>query len=392
GQKLSHPPVRRKRCSSFSGIGDTIRISAPVSVLNFLRLSSNEGILIKDGRVLELLSKVDTIVFDKTGTLTQEIPYVGAVYTTFGTTENQVLRIAATAEHKQIHPIAQAIVKEAQSWGLTLPEAEETAYEMGYGLKVIIDQNVVLVGSQRFMSRSGVTIPAGIRSKQAYSNDHGYSLVYVAINAEVCGAIELHPTISPEVIDVINTLKKRELEIVMMSGDHEAPTRELAAQLGIDQYFAQTLPEDKAELIAGFQEKGKTVCFIGDGINDSIALKTANVSLSLSGASSMAIDTAGIILMDGSVNRLPALLNYAKRLDGNMKVNFLTSIVPGVVIIGGAFFFHFSILGAIALNNVGLLAGMANAMRPMISSGQQPQDRVFGASQTATSKDDEPMA
>lgn len=350
-----------------AAVGENVKLVAPLSVLNFLQLASQAGILIKDGRALELLSQVDTVVFDKTGTLTLEQPHVGAIYTCHGMNENKLLAIAAAAEYKQTHPIARAIREAAQERQLTVPELSEAKYDVGYGLKVRINQQVVLVGSKRFMEMSEVTIPPDIRQRQEDCNEHGYSLVYVAIDDELAGAIELHATIRPEAKPIISQLRQRGFDIVIISGDHEKPTRKLAQELGIEHYFAETLPENKANLIEQLQAEGKAVCFVGDGINDSIALKKANVSISLSGASTIATDTATIILMDGSLNQLDELFELADKLDYNMKGNLVSSILPGVITIGGAFFFHFGILSAIMIYNVGLVAGVANAMWPMIS-------------------------
>ena len=365
----------------FSSFGYNMRVIAPISVLNFLQIASGAGILIKDGRALELLSTVDTIVFDKTGTLTEEEPHVGAIYTCGGVNENELLSYAAAAEYKQTHPIAQAIQKEARNRSLSLPEIEDARYEVGYGLKVSIKpsassghrQKIVRVGSARFMEMSGIAIGPQIRSKQEQCNKHGYSLVYVAIDSELSGAIELHATIRPEAKRIISELRQRGLAVYIISGDLKAPTQTLAQELGIDHYFAETLPENKADLISELQkapkghDKAKVVCFVGDGINDSIALKKANVSVSLRGASSIATDTAQIILMDGSLTQMSQLFDLADSLDANMNTNFITTIVPGVICIGGAFFFHFGILSSIILYNVGLVAGVANAMRPMIN-------------------------
>jgi len=347
--------------------GETIRLVAPIGLLNFLQMASDQGILIKDGRALELLNDVDTIVFDKTGTLTEEVPHVGAIYTCLGINENELLTLAAAAEYKQTHPIARAIQQEALERALELPKIEDATYEIGYGLKVTIEEKVVLVGSKRFMEMSQITIPSEINAIQQECNEHGYSLVYVALDEQLAGAIELHATIRPEAKRIISELRQRGLEIYIISGDHEKPTQKLAQELGIEHYFAETLPENKATLIEELQKAGQAVCFVGDGINDSIALKKANVSVSLRGASTIATDTAQIVLMDGSLKPLVQLFEIATELEQNMKGNLLATIVPSVVTIGGAFFLHFGVLSAIWLYNVGLLAGVANAMRPMIT-------------------------
>ena len=149
------------------------------------------------------------------------------------------------------------------------------------------------------MEMEGIALPAGYEKMEQASYGQGHSLVYVAINDQLGGAIELVPTIRPEAKAIVDSLRQRNMSIVIISGDHEKPTQKLAQELGIDHYFAETLPEHKAELIAKLQEEGRKVCFVGDGINDSVALKKANVSISLRGASTVATDTAGIILMDG---------------------------------------------------------------------------------------------
>jgi Cu2+-exporting ATPase len=364
-------------------VGDTIRMAAPISILNFIQITSQEGILIKDGRALELLSEVDTIVFDKTGALTEEVPHIGAIYTCQGINETELLTYAAAAENKQTHPIARAILWCASNRELSLPEIDSAAYEIGYGLKVRINQKVVLVGSKRFMEMSEITIPSEINTIQQQCNEHGYSLVYVALDGQLAGAIELHATIRPEAKQIISELRQRGLTMYIISGDHEKPTKKLAQELGIQHYFAETLPENKAELVKQLQNEGKVVCFIGDGINDSIALKTANVSISLHGASTIATDTASIILMDENLTQLVQLFDLATALNSNMKSNLVISIVPAVVTIGGAFFLHFGIFSAITLYSVGLLAGVANAMRPMINYQRKSPTRLFDVSPKA---------
>ncbi|HID99086.1 MAG TPA: heavy metal translocating P-type ATPase, partial [Thiotrichaceae bacterium] len=351
---------------SFANFGYHMRISAPISVLNYLRITSRNGILVKDGRSLELLAQVDTIVFDKTGTLTEDVPHVGEIYTCLGVDEQKVLTYAAAAEYKQTHPIAQAILSCAMSRKLDVPPINDATVAVGYGLKVEIEGQEVLVGSARFMEMSSIDIPASISNRESSCHENGYSLVYVAISGQLAGAIELMPTIRPEAKEIISSLRQRKLEIFIISGDHETPTRKLAQELGIVHYFAQVLPEDKADLIARLQRSGKTVCFVGDGINDSIALKSANVSVSLRGASTIAIDTASIILMDGTLKQLEQLFVLADELESTLRTGYLGTIIPGVICVGGVWFVHLGILGAMMLYYSGLLFGVSNASYPLL--------------------------
>ena len=346
--------------------GYDMKIIAPISMLNFVNLASQNGVLVKDARALEWLSKVDTIVFDKTGTLTQNEPTVGNIYTLHGMSENELLLYAAAAEYKQTHPIALAILKEANKRQLEWSQIEEARYEVGYGLKVSLADNLIRIGSARFMALEGIDIPTEIMPIQDLSHEQGHSLVYVAINDRLGGAIELLPTIRPEARQIISTLRERNMSTYIISGDHEKPTKELAKELGVDHYFAETLPQKKAELIEHLQEQGKFVCFVGDGINDSIALKKANVSISLRGAASIATDTANIVLMDQSLKQLIPLFDLTQEFKSNMQRNFAITIVPAALNIIGAFVFNFGVTTAILFDYLGLTTGIFHSMWPVI--------------------------
>jgi len=356
-------------CTNFS---EVIRVTNPISMLNFLKLASQNAILIKDGRSLELLNQIDTVVFDKTGTLTQEQPHLGKIYTCNGTEENDLLTYAAAAEYKQSHPIAKAILTAANDRRLNLPKIDDSQYEIGYGIKVKIANQLIRVGSIRFMEMEGILIPAEISTLQQSSHEQGYSTVYVAIAQQLGGMLELHPTIRPEAKQIIHQLQQRNLSIYIISGDHQHPTKRLAEELGIDHYFADTLPQDKARLIEQLQKEGKSVCFVGDGINDSIALKKAKVSISLRGASTAATDTAQIILMDQTLAKLTHLFELAKNFGTNQKMGLATTFVPSILCVGGIFFLHFGIPTAIILFNVSFVTGVGNALLPLLTHQKKP--------------------
>lgn len=331
--------------------------TAPLSTINFLNIAADHNILIKDGRSLELLSKVDTVVFDKTGTLTLERPQIGQVYTADGYHQNDILMWAACAEYRQSHPIARAIIEAAESQALDVPIPDHTDYASGMGLRVEYDGQQIWIGGERFMQLNDLTIPDSETIQQAAASQ-GVSLVYVALNDAVVGVIELLPTYRPEVQTIVDDLHQRGIEVVVISGDHEAPTRKLAERFGIDRYYAQTLPEDKAKLVRMLQEdEGRSVCFVGDGINDGIALKTAHVSISIQGSTNVALDAAQVILMDRTLNELPYLLDISHRFNRNMNTMMTLATVPGTLMVGGMVVFGWS-LGAIAVLSSGVLASM----------------------------------
>ena len=344
--------------------GYKMRVFAPVTVLSYLDIASRNGILIKDGRSLELLSGIDTVVFDKTGTLTLEQPTVGKIHTFNEIDEDQILKYAAMAEYGQTHPIAKAILAAADASHLEGIQVEDTRYEVGYGIQVTLPNKIIRVGSSQFMTMSGVTIPSEMARVQEDCHKEGHSLVMVAFDEELVGAIELHATIRPEAKQLIDDLHQRGISTVIISGDHEPPTKKLADMLGIEGYFANTLPQQKAELIEKLQDEGKSVCFVGDGINDSIALKKAHVSVSLRGATTIATDTAQIVLMDGTLNQFGSLFSIVDEFEDNMKINLLLSTAPSVVLIGGVLFLHWGIGAAIVMAQTVLIAGITNAISP----------------------------
>ena len=342
-----------------------MRYFGPISMLNYLNIAARRSILVKDGRSLELLRTIDTIVFDKTGTLTLEQPQVHRIYTVNSFSENELLTLAAAAEERQSHPIALAILAEADDRQLVRPAIDDIQYEVGYGIKVQIDNQVVRVGSERYMDMEQIDVPAEICRHQADCHEHGYSLILVAIDNHLAGAIELHPTIRPEATSMIQQFKDRGVDLVIISGDHEGPTRQLANQLGIDRYFAQVLPEDKAILVAQLQDEGRSVCFVGDGINDAIALKKADVSVSLSGATTVATDSAQIVLMDGGLTHLIDIFTLAQEFEEITKSNVAISTIPAIFCIGGVFLLGWSTLTAVFVSQSIFFSGFLNSMRPL---------------------------
>ncbi len=344
-------------------------IASAIGVMNYLDMASHNGILVKDGHTFELLEKVDTVVFDKTGTLTEAQPRVEKIHLCGEYSEQEVLRYAAAAESKQSHPIAKAIIQQAIEQQLELPEIEEAAYKLGYGLTVGVEGHVVRVGSLRFLEQENIHIPDDIRTAQTVCQEQGSPMIAVAIDDSAVGTIELAAAIRPGTKELIHELT-HECGIkstYIISGDHDAPTRQLADELGINHYFAEVLPEQKAELIKQLQAEGKSVCYVGDGINDSIALQEADVSVSIRGASTVATDAAQIVLMGKTLNQLPYLFGMGQQFNGHMKKVVATVITPSVVSVGGSIlFFNLGLIQSFIFPQVGLLAGIAVAMRPVL--------------------------
>ncbi|ETW99004.1 MAG: hypothetical protein ETSY2_41740 [Candidatus Entotheonella gemina] len=349
-----------------ASFGYDLRITAPTSALNFLRLASRQGLLIKDGRALEILQQVDTVVFDKTGTLTLAQPHVGEITTCGEITEDQLLTYAAAAEHRQLHPIALAILHEAKRRGLPALDMEDAAYEVGYGIKVRVAGRTIRVGSARYMALEEIAIPPFIQDRQRLGQARGNTVVYVAVDDQLGGTMELQATTRPEVRRMIRALRRRHVSVYVISGDQEAPTRKLADELGVDHYMAETLPEHKAAIIERLQREGKTVCFVGDGINDAIALKQANVSVSLRGAAGVATDTAQIILPDQNLQQVDQLFDLAAGLRANMRNNVVITVISSLLTVGAVYIWHVGVVGSLVIYNLGLASGVTNATLPLL--------------------------
>jgi len=353
--------------------GNAMRGLGPLTILNFLNIASNTQILIKDGRSLELLPKVNAVVFDKTGTLTLEQPHVAVIHVVAGFQTEQIVAYAASAEYKQSHPIARAIIAYAKTQHVALSVPDETHAALGFGIRTQIAGVPVLMGSERFMELEQVAIPDELQPVRSAANRQGHSLVYVAVQGQLAGAVELHSTVRDEVPAIIQELRRRKITTYIISGDHEAPTRTLAQAIGVDHYYAETLPADKARIVDELQAAGHSVCFVGDGINDSIALRKAHVSISLRGATTIATDAAQIVMMDESLTQLPHLFNLGREFDRNMKVNYAFAIAPSLILVSGVFLHTITIAGAVFLGMSSMYLGMLNTFVPLLKYRVKPK-------------------
>ena len=393
------------------GVGSVARFGGPLSMLNYLNVAARNGLLIKDARSFEMLKNVDTIIFDKTGTLTLEQPHVSRIHlcqvsnsqdnNSQTISEDLLLRYAAAAESKQSHPIAKAIMTAVHARGLTVPAIEDAHLEMGYGIKVQVASGaprghpqvageehsalrtpgcplapaLIHVGSRRFMEMEGIAIPADLEAVQEACHAQGHSLVLVAVGGQVAGAIELQPTIRPEAQQAIAALRQRGLALYIISGDHEAPTQQLAQALGIEHYFAGVLPQDKAGLVEQLKAEGRKVCFVGDGINDALALGKADVSVSLRGASTLATDTAQVVLMGQDLRQLEFLLNLAREFDQSLNWLFRITIIPVSTVVVSTFFLHTGIYTSLLVWQLGILSGIGMGFLPLLKHPAEPDNQ-----------------
>lgn len=333
---------------------------APISLLKYLRRSARDGILVKDGRSLELLGKVNTIVFDKTGTLTDGRCRLGEIILFGDWSEQEIIGFAAVAEMRQKHPIALAVLDEARRRHIAPKLPEDGTLVVGFGMSVRADGRDVLVGSYRFMQDSGISLESQAELEFHRHRDKGASLVFIAIDGRLAGAIEVLPIVRKEANEVVQSLARLEniRSVCILSGDGENPTRQLANGLRVDRYFAECLPEQKAKIIRQLQDEGGFICYIGDGINDSIALRQAQVSISLSGASQAATDTAQIVLLNRGLRHLPRAFQLSTSFNRHMEFQLAGVVLAGILGASGVFLAGWGVRAVMGLNMASLVAAL----------------------------------
>ncbi|HKQ05697.1 MAG TPA: heavy metal translocating P-type ATPase [Blastocatellia bacterium] len=347
--------------------GTGIRVAAPLAMLASIALAARNGIIIKHGGILESLNNIDAVIFDKTGTLTQETPRVGRINSYDpGHTEADILAYAACAEQRFSHPIARAILRKAAEWDLGLPAVDQASYRVGFGVEVRVNGATVKIGSLRYMQREEVPIPAELSSHMEEVYRSGKTAICVAVDGQIVGSIELEASERPEAYEMIQTLReKRGIEkIYLISGDNEAATQALAYRLGIPNYMAGVLPEDKARHVAELQRQGLKVAMVGDGINDSLALSRADCSISLRGAADIATDVADVVFMDGTLSKFDVLFQISEDLRKNVRRSFIITLVPNTVLMAGALAGLFGIGTSLLLNNGLNLVAVLNGLMP----------------------------
>jgi len=299
----------------FSAPTNTVRSLLSLQTATHMQWAAERGILIRDGRVLEELLRVDTILFDKTGTLTESQPEVERIVCCGHLAPEPLLAYAASAEQHLHHPIASALLAAAEQRGLLLPPTRDNHYHMGLGVSVRIGSREVHVGSPRFIQQltGEERLPGVIR--ETMREAEGNTFILVAVDGAIQGAIELSPQLRPEVVPLIRELRLRGFRrLGLVSGDLQAPTERLARQLGLDLVYAETMPQDKAALIRRLQAQGHRVCFVGDGLNDALAMKQANVSVCSGGGAELTRDAAQMVLLNERLGGLCQALDMSAHL------------------------------------------------------------------------------
>src|SRR5690606_13253008 len=312
-------------------------ISVPVSIVAGIGNGAKNGILIKGGDKMENLAKVNALVFDKTGTLTEGKPSVTGIKT-FGVAEDELLRLAAEVEIASEHHLGKTIVKTAEEKGLVLRDKPSAVKIMkGHGLQATLDSETVYIGNKSGADKLGLAIDPAIDNHLAKQQEKGNTAVLVVRNKKVIGIISITDRIRKEAAAAIQELRRQGIKkSVMLTGDNQNVAQQVAHQLGIDRVFAELLPADKAAKVRACKNSGINLAMVGDGINDAPAIATADVGIAMGGtATDVTMQTADVILMSDSLDKLPYALQLAKATIRNMKQNTYFALITVALLLAG---------------------------------------------------------
>ena len=301
-----------------------LKLSMPLAVLSAMRECGSYHITVKGGKYLEALSKADTIVFDKTGTLTRATPQVVEVVPFSGCNEREVLQLAACLEEHFPHSMANAVVRAAKEHGISHEEMHsEAEYIVAHGIASRVGGERVVIGSHHFVFEDEkCTIPAAEQQKFDALKP-AYSHLYMAASGQLVGVICISDPLRPEAAAVLNGLRALGIRnTVMMTGDSERTAAAIAKQVGVDRFFAEVLPEDKANFVQQAKAEGHTVVMIGDGINDSPALSAADIGIAINSGAAIAREIADVTIKADSLEELVALKAIANSLQKRVHANY----------------------------------------------------------------------
>lgn len=315
-----------------------LKLTMPVAVLSAINECSNYDATVKGGKYLEALSKANVIVFDKTGTLTNAQPKVADVITFNGSDKTEMLRLAACLEEHFPHSVANAVVNEAKARGLDHAEQHsKVEYIVAHGISSLVDNEKVVIGSYHFVFEDEKCTVAENETEKFNSVPNEYSHLYMAINRKLVAVICIEDPIKANVKQTLDNLRKCGIDkIVMMTGDSERTAGAVAKKLGIDEYYAEVMPEDKAMFIEKMQTDGNSVIMVGDGINDSPALSKADVGIAISSGAAIAKEIADITVSSDDLNSLVTLKKISNLLMARIRSNYrsIMSFNTALIVLG----------------------------------------------------------
>ena len=351
-------------------------LATPTAIMVGTGLGAERGILIKSGESLEAAHRVDTVVFDKTGTLTRGEPEVTDVLPVHGVSEAELLTLAAAAESGSEHPLGKAIVGRARRSGADIPAAGEFRALEGLGVEARVEGGRIVVGSRKLLEEAGVDTGdlGGLAESMAAE---GKTMAFVAREGRAIGLLAMADTLKPSARPAIEKLRRRGLEVVMLTGDNPRTARSIAAAAGIDHVIPEVMPGEKAEVIRRLQAEGKHVAMVGDGINDAPALVQADIGIAVGTGTDVAIESSDITLISGDLETVASAIELSRRTIRTVRQNLFWAFVYNVVgipVAAGVLFPFFGLLlnpmiasAAMAFSSVSVVTNSLRLRRAKIS-------------------------
>mgnify|MGYP002543184786 FL=1 len=332
----------------------SLGLATPLAIVISSGKASKKGILVKISEALENAHKIKTICFDKTGTLTKGELTISKIYNYSNLEKKEIIKKVASIENKSEHPIARAIVEKAKEEKIELDQINNFKAIAGYGVGAEIQEQEkshnYLIGNKKLMQENNIKIPK--EDDETNLVTEGNSILYVAQDQKIIALIGVKDTIKEESKEIVEKLKKRKIEVIMLTGDNEKTAKAIAKQLGIEKVIANVLPKQKAEEIKKLKQNG-LVMMCGDGINDSVSLVTADIGVSISSGTDIAMDSAEVVLMNDNLEKIEELIEISRKTIRNIKQNLFW-----------AFFYNICMVPIAC----GILEPLGITMNPMIAA------------------------
>ena len=332
-------------------------LATPVAMMVANGKAAENGILVKNAEALELLHKIDTIVFDKTGTITKGRPVLTDIITVNGFDSYEALKIAASIETNSQHPLALAIINYAKEKGFNIDKAKDFDSVTGKGIEAKLNDKIYFVGNDKYLSDINIDINK-IKEYAAKYSKQGKTVVYLFDSENLIAMFAIADAIKQSSITAVEEIKAMNIETVMLTGDNELTAKEISKQVGVDSFRAELLPQDKDSIIKEYQDKGKLVAMVGDGINDAPALMRADIGIGIADGTDVAIESADLVLVKSNLQDIVSSIKLSKSTIKNIKENLFWAFFYNVISIPvavGLFYTNFGLrlspmIGAFAMS------------------------------------------
>ncbi|MFI6610768.1 heavy metal translocating P-type ATPase [Streptomyces sp. NPDC050507] len=345
-------------------------LATPTALMVGTGRGAQLGILIKGPEVLETTRRVDTIVLDKTGTVTTGKMTLQTIHTTHGVSETDVLRLAGALEHASEHPIAQAVATGATDrTGTALPTPEDFANVPGLGVQGIVEGHAVLVGREQLLAEWEIHLPVELARRKAEAEAAGRTAIAVAWDGEARAVLEVADAVKDTSADAIRRLRRLGLKPILLTGDNRAVAESVAAEVGIEEVYAEVMPQDKVDVVKRLQGEGRSVAMVGDGVNDAAALAQADLGLAMGTGTDAAIEAGDLTLVRGDLRAAADAIRLSRRTLGTIRTNLFWAFAYNVAALP---------LAAMGLLNP-MIAGAAMAFSSVFVVGNSLRLRGFRA-------------